>query len=390
MGRLEGSRPNLSERDIRSIAAEESRENIGPRIEVGVLGATGAVGQRFLALLENHPWFKVTDLYASERSAGKPFQEAASWRVSADIPQSIANLEVRTVMPGNGSRLIFSAASAPEIHEMEEQLARAGHIVVSNASAHRMDSDVPLLIPEVNPEHVQLIYDQRTNRGTNGYIVTNPNCSTVGLAMVLKPLHDEFGIRAVNVTTMQALSGDGYPGVASLDALDNIVPYIGHEEEKMETEPLKLLGTYEGGKVKTARIKIDAQCNRVDVRDGHMETASITFKDKPRPEEVITALSSFRATPQDLDLPSAPKQPIVYRWEQDRPQPVLDRDTGKGMAVVVGRVRESNTAHIKMVLLSHNTIRGAAGGLYQFHSFIVVSHKSWSMSRLYNLLPLPQ
>ncbi|MDP2671675.1 MAG: aspartate-semialdehyde dehydrogenase [bacterium] len=331
------------------------------KIKVGILGATGNVGQRFVQLLSDHPWFEIANLCASEKSAGKPYKEVVNWKVSASIPKKAENLVVGLCEPKIDAKIVFSGLDSSVAGEIEERFAKAGYVVISNSKNHRMDPDVPLLIPEVNPDHLALVEQQKKRFGSGGFIVTNPNCTTVGLTMVLKPLHDAFVIKQAVVTTMQALSGAGYPGVPSLDTIDNVVPYIGDEEDKVETEPLKLLGKFSESKVIDASIKIDAHCNRVSVRDGHLETITLGFEKKPSIEEVIKVLEKFTALPQELKLPSAPKQPIVYRSENDRPQPSLDRDINNGMSVTVGRVRESKTMHIKLTLLVHNTIRGAAG-----------------------------
>lgn len=332
------------------------------KISVGILGATGNVGQRFVQLLAGHPWFVVENVCASEKSVGKLYKNACEWRVSNSIPDSIANLKVEPCNSSISSRILFSALDSSIAGEIEEDLAKKGYIIISNSKNHRMDLDVPLLIPEINPKHLSLIKNQQKRLGENsGFIVTNPNCSTVGLAMVLKPLQDSFGLKKVAVTTMQALSGAGFPGVASLDALDNVVPYIGDEEEKVETEPLKILGEANLGKIQFADFKISAQCNRVSVRDGHLESVEIEFNKKPTIEQVIKVLREFKGEPQQLNLPFAPKFPIIVRDENNRPQPILDRDTDNGMAVTVGRVRESSVFDIKLSLLVHNTIRGAAG-----------------------------
>jgi len=333
------------------------------KVAVGILGATGAVGQRFVQLLTDHPWFEVTHLYASEKSAGRSYEQAVNWKVSAEIPAVMRRLIVNLCDPDlqNSPRVVFSALDSSVAGDIEERFAKRGFVVISNSSNHRMDADVPLLIPEVNPDHLDLLKLQKKKSGTSGCIITNPNCTTVGLAMVLKPLHDAFGVTKVIVTSMQALSGAGYPGVSSLDAIDNVVPYIKNEEEKIETEPLKLLGRVCPDGIINALFVIDADCNRVGVRDGHMESVTIEFEKKPSVNEVIQALRDFRALPQELGLPSAPNYPIVYREEADRPQPVLDRDIGRGMSVVVGRVRKSAIFDIKLTLLVHNTIRGAAG-----------------------------
>ncbi len=331
------------------------------KIKVGILGSTGAVGQRFVQLLENHPWFEVIAVCASERSSGKTYKEAANWKISSKIPSKIANLKVRSCEPNFGAQLVFSGLDSSVAGEIEDNFANQGYIVVSNSKNHRMEKDVPLLIPEVNPDHLALIKLQQKRRQSKGFIVTNPNCTTVGLAMVLKPLHDAFTIKSIAVTSMQALSGAGYPGVSSLDALDNVIPFIGGEEEKVETEPLKLLGTVKNGQVIFAPLKISASCNRVSVRDGHMESVELIFSKKPEISQVIKVLSQFKGVPQKFELPSAPPAPIVVTEDETRPQPVLDRDIENGMSVVVGRIRKSNVSDLKLTLLVHNTIRGAAG-----------------------------
>ena len=334
-------------------------------IRVGVLGATGAVGQRFIQLLDLNPWFEVTALGASERSTGKAFTEACSWRLSADCPPSIRDVVVLPCEPGLECDVVFSALPSQVAAEIEERFAAAGYGVLSNASAHRMDPDVPLLIPEVNPDHLGLIPIQRKNRGwEKGFIVTDPNCSTVGLAVALKPLHDAFGLRRVIVTTMQAISGAGYPGVPSLDILDNVVPYIGGEEEKMAQETLKLLGTLspDEGVIVPAQIAISPSCNRVPTRDGHLESVSVEFESSPTVDEVIGALERFESIPARLGCPSAVEPTIIVRRERDRPQTRMDRNAGHGMAVTVGRVRPCEVLDCKFLVLSHNTIRGAAGG----------------------------
>lgn len=333
-------------------------------IRVGVLGATGAVGQRFVQLLDRNPWFEITALAASERSAGKPYRQACTWRLSADCPPSVRNQVVLPCEPGLECDLVFSALPSDVAHEIEERFAAAGYGVLSNASAHRMDRDVPLLIAEVNPDHLRLIPIQRENRGwEKGFIVTDPNCSTVGLAVALKPLHEAYGVRRVVVTTMQALSGAGYPGVPSLDILDNVVPYIGGEEEKMAQESLKLLGTFSPDEraIVPAQIAISPSCNRVPTRDGHLEAISVEFERSPSIEEVIGALERFESIPAKLGCPSAVEPTIIVRRELDRPQTRMDRDAGQGMAVTIGRVRPCEVLDCKFVALSHNTIRGAAG-----------------------------
>ncbi len=334
------------------------------RVKVGILGATGAVGQRFIELLQNHPWFEVTELAASGRSFGKPYREACRWTISGDMPSAMADKIVKECKPDLDCEMVFSALPAEIAGDIEEDFARAGYKVSTNSRNHRMDADVPLVIPEVNPDHLGIIEHQRKNRGwSTGFIVTNPNCSTIAMVLALKPLQDAFGINTVIVTTLQALSGAGYPGVPSLDILDNVIPYIGGEEMKMESETQKLLGTLRDGHFEDARIKVSASCNRVATTDGHLECVSVGLDRKPVSiDEVVNAFASFKALPQELGLPSAPKQPIVVRYELDRPQPKYDRNTGNGYASVVGRIRSCPVLDYKFVVLGHNTIRGAAGG----------------------------
>lgn len=332
------------------------------KIKVGILGATGAVGQRFVELLAEHPWFEITALAASEASAGKRYAEACTWRLSAEMPPAVRDMEVLPIEPGFEADIVFSALPSDVAGPVEEAFAAAGYIVCSNASAHRMDPDVPLLIPEVNPQHLSLIPYQQCNRGwEKGYIVTNPNCSTIHLVLALKPLHDAFGLRRVVVTTMQALSGAGYPGVPSLDIVDNVIPYIRGEERKIETEPLKLLGEFDGQGIRFADIPISAAANRVATLDGHLEAVFVELERKPDGEAFTEALRQFRGEPQELNLPSAPRHPVVVRSEPDRPQPRLDRMVEHGMASVVGRIRPDPVFDFKFVVLGHNTVRGAAG-----------------------------
>ncbi len=331
------------------------------KIKVGILGATGMVGQRFVQLLADHPWFEITALAASERSAGKAYGEACHWVISDDMPAVAEEMVVQESRPDLACRLVFSALPAKVAGPIEEDFAAAGYAVSSNARNHRPDPDVPLLVPEVNPDHLALIETQRRKRGWKGFIVTNPNCCAAPLVLALKPLWDRFGITTLSAVTMQALSGAGYPGVPSLDILDNVIPYIGGEEGKVETEPLKILGRLEGGGIKEAEMTISAQCHRVATREGHLEAISLKLGQETSHEEVMEALRSFRGPLQDLGLPSAPQRPIVVREENDRPQPRLDRDEGEGMSVVVGRVRECPVLDYKFILLGHNTIRGAAG-----------------------------
>jgi len=326
------------------------------------------VGQRFVQLLQSHPWFEITALAASTASAGRPYGEACRWKVSAEMPPTVRDMTVEECAPGLDCDLVFSALPGEVADPIEKDLAAAGYFVSSNAKNHRLDPDVPLLIPEVNPDHIQIIEHQRRQRGWGrGFIVTSPNCSVTQLVLALKPLQDGFGLSTVMVTTMQAISGAGYPGLPSWDILGNVIPHIGGEEEKVETEPLKLLGHLEGHGFQPAPITISAQCNRVTTVEGHLETVSVRLARKaattnPTVDDVVEALRSFTALPQDLDLPSAPRQPIVVREEVDRPQPRYDRDEEGGMAVVIGRVRECPVLDYKFVVLGHNTVRGAAGG----------------------------
>lgn len=327
-------------------------------IEVGVLGATGMVGQQFVSRLARHPWFRVTWLAASERSQGKRYREVAPWRLATQMPGASAERVVESCEPGKGPKVVFSGLDASVAGDIEGAFAAAGHIVVSNARNFRMDPLVPLLIPEINADHLTLLDEQRRTKGWPGAIVTNPNCSTVVLAMALAPLR-VFNLRAVVVSTMQAVSGAGYPGVASLDILGNVVPFIGGEEEKMESETLKILGS-DGGRSPYAAV-VSAHANRVAVLDGHTMTVSVDFHTRPSIEDVGHAIRNFSGRPQELWLPSAPQPPIVLMDEPTRPQPRLDADLGGGMAVSVGRLRSCPVMQAKFVALGHNTIRGAAG-----------------------------
>ena len=328
-------------------------------IEVGVFGATGMVGQQFISRLSCHPWFKVTWLAASERSEGKAYAEAAPWRLAAPMPEAVAGIKVDGCVPGRGPKIVFSALDAKAADELEHVFAAAGHIVLSNARTHRMDPLVPLLIPEVNADHLGVLPEQRRVKGWSGAIITNPNCAAVVLAMALAPLR-QFGLTRVQVTTMQAVSGAGYPGVASLDILGNIIPYIGGgEEDKIERETLKMLGA-DHGRAPLEAI-ISAQVTRVPVIDGHSMTVSVELTRRPPVADVVAALQSFRGRPQELALPSAPIPAIVVKTEETRPQPRLDANLGGGMTVSVGRVRECPVLTHKFFALGHNTIRGAAG-----------------------------
>lgn len=331
-----------------------------PSIEVGILGATGMVGQQFIALLADHPWFKVTYLGASERSAGKAFKDAAAWRLPNTLPDDVAKRVVENAAPGTAPKLVFSGLDSSVAGEIEAEFAKAGHIVVSNSRNYRMVDTVPLLIPEVNAEHLALLDMQSEALGWKGRIITNPNCSTVAIAMALAPLR-QFGIEKTMVTTLQAISGAGYPGVPSWDILGNIIPFISGEEDKIETETRKILGTLGSGKVQDHPVVLSATTTRVLVRDGHSCSISVGLTQKPTPEAVIDAWRSFRGRPQELGLPTAPKQPVAYLEEANRPQPTLDAGREGGMAVSVGRLRRCPLFDYKFMALGHNTIRGAAG-----------------------------
>ncbi len=332
------------------------------RIPVGVLAATGTVGQRFIQLLADHPWFEVTAVAASDRSTGRLYAEVCHWLLPTPMPEQVRDLVVSPAEPGLACRLVFSALPSAVAGPVEDRFARAGYLVCSNAAAHRMDDDVPLLIPEVNPGHTALLVLQRRRRGWQGGLVTSANCSATQLALALKPLHDAFGLRRVSVVTMQAISGAGYPGLPSMDALGNVIPFIEGEEEKVEREPGKMLGTMEGEHVVEAAFVVSAQCNRVPVRDGHTECLSIEFAGRPQVGEVVAALEAFRGPAEVADLPSSPARPIVVLEGNDRPQPARDLGSGAGMSVCVGRVRTCPVLHVRFVLLGHNTVRGAAGG----------------------------
>jgi aspartate-semialdehyde dehydrogenase len=335
--------------------------SIGSRsIDVGILGATGMVGQQFVRLLAGHPWFKTTWLGASERSEGRTYREAMKWRLSTPPPADVLDMTVEPCTPGNAPRILFSGMDAAAAKDIEPAFAAAGHIVVSNARSFRMDAAVPLVIPEVNSDHLALIARQRRERGWSGAIVTNPNCSTVVLSIVLAPLR-QFGLSRVMVTTLQAVSGAGYPGVASLDILGNVIPSISGEEEKMESETQKILGSLERDTVSPHRVIVSATTTRVPVIDGHTESIAIQFEQKPSLDDVRAALEAFRGRPQELKLPSAPAQPIVYLEAADRPQPRLDVERDNGMTISVGRIRPCSILGTKLVALGHNTVRGAAG-----------------------------
>lgn len=336
-----------------------------PKIRVGVLGATGAVGQRFVQMLQGHPWFELSVLCASQRNAGKRFGDACNWLLRGDMPAHLHDIILQEMAPGIDCQVVFSALPSGPARMIEAEMAAAGYIVCSNASAYRYEPDVPLLIPEVNPEHVGLIDLQRRRRGWPGFITTNPNCSTTHLVSALHPLHEAFGVRKVFAVTMQAVSGAGYTGVTSMDIIDNVIPFISSEEEKMEhREPQKLLGRFDGQAVQMADFVVSAHCNRVPVRNGHLAAISVEFARRPSLEDVRRAWAEYDPLPQRMGLPNAPQQAILYREETDRPQPRMDRLAGSvpGMATVVGRLREDPLLHMKFLALGHNTIRGAAGG----------------------------
>jgi aspartate-semialdehyde dehydrogenase len=332
------------------------------KTSVAILGATGAVGQRFVQLLADHPWFEVAEVVASDRSAGKPYREACTWRLPGGMPDAVGNLVVKGLDAELRSKLLFSGLDSSVAGDAEAAFANRGHAVVSNSRNHRMAADVPLLIPEINPSHLDAIPVQRRRTGGSGYIVTNPNCSVMGLAIALGPLHRAFGVEAVAVVTLQALSGAGYPGVASMDISDNVIPFIGGgEEEKIESEPQKILGDYRDGSFRPAEIAISASVHRVAVADGHTMAAFLKLKRKASPAQAAEALASFKGEPQERGLPFAPKNPIHVLVEDNRPQPRLDRDRERGMAVSVGRLREDRLFDLRLEVLVHNTIRGAAG-----------------------------
>ncbi|MGC8793479.1 MAG: aspartate-semialdehyde dehydrogenase [Bryobacteraceae bacterium] len=330
------------------------------KIEVGILGATGMVGQSFIKFLQGHPWFQIKWLGASDRSAGKKFAEATAWRLDGEMPEAVRDLVVEECRPGNAPRLLFSAMDASVATEIERAFAAAGHFVVSNSKNHRMEPDVPLLIPEINPDHLRLAPVQRARRGWKGLIVTNPNCTTVVLTMALAPLK-QFGIRRAIMTSMQAISGAGYPGVPGMDVNANVIPFIGGEEDKVESEPLKILGRFTGEAIEPLAARISAHCNRVPVVDGHTETVSVELEARVSHQDVLEAIRGFRGLPQQRGLPSAPARPLIYMEQPDRPQPRRDVERERGMSVFVGRLRPCPVLDYKFVAMGHNTVRGAAG-----------------------------
>jgi aspartate-semialdehyde dehydrogenase len=334
---------------------------------VGILGATGTVGQRLIHMLRNHPYFEVTAVAASDRSEGKRFGDACNWKLPFDMPEAVKGLtlypsKAEAGKPRIDCDIIIASLPGDIALEAEGSFAAAGIPVISNSSAFRMHEDVPLVVPEINPDHLDIIPQQKKNRGYDrGYIVTNPNCTTIGLVMALAPLQQRFGLEAVMMTSMQAISGAGYPGVASMDIIDNVMPYIGGEEEKCEVEPQKILGKFAGAKIESAPFKVSAQCNRVPVQDGHLESVRVKLSKPATVEDLKEAFERFTGLPQELRLPTAPARPVIVRAEKDRPQPRLDRDAENGMATVIGRIAKDTIFDFKFTLISHNTIRGAAG-----------------------------
>jgi aspartate-semialdehyde dehydrogenase len=329
------------------------------RIEVGILGATGMVGQHFIKFLQGHPWFDLKWLGASDRSAGKKYRDAMTWHLGA-VPDSVADIVVDECQPGHAPRLLFSAMDASVATDIERAFAQAGHVVVSNSRNHRMEPDVPLLVPEINSDHLKLVPGQQRARGWGGQIVTNPNCSTVALTMGLAPVK-QFGIQKIVATTLQAISGAGYPGVPSMDIVGNVIPFIGGEEEKMEQETQKILGEFRGDHIEPLAAAVSAHCNRVPVVDGHTVTVSVALSAQPALADLRHAFEAFTAVPQQRKLPSAPARPVIYMEEQNRPQPRKDAGRERGMAAFVGRLRACPVLDYKFVVLAHNTVRGAAG-----------------------------
>jgi aspartate-semialdehyde dehydrogenase len=330
------------------------------RIEVGILGATGMVGQHFINFLQGNPWFDLKWLGASDRSAGKKYRDAMTWHLAGGTPATVADLTVDECKPGTAPRLLFSAMDASVATDIERAFAQAGHVVVSNSRNHRMERDVPLLVPEINPDHLRLVPGQQRARGWTGQIVTNPNCSTIVLTMGLAALK-QFGITKVIVTTLQAISGAGYPGVASMDIMGNVVPYIGMEEEKMEQETQKIMGEFRGDHIEPLAARVSAHCNRVPVVDGHTVTVSVELEAKPSMADLRNAIENFSGLPQERHLPSAPPRPVILMHEANRPQPRKDVERERGMAAFVGRLRTCPVLDYKFVALGHNTVRGAAG-----------------------------
>jgi aspartate-semialdehyde dehydrogenase len=345
------------------------------RIPVAILGATGTVGQKFVRLLADHPWFEVVAVAASSASAGKPYDQVARWREEIPLPPAIGKMIVRECTPPLPGRIVFSAVDADVAGTIEQAFAQSGAVVVTNTRTHRMDRDVPLLIPEVNADHLALLDCQRESRGWAGAILANPNCSTAALALALAPLHRAFAIERLFVSTMQAVSGAGYPGVASLDIVGNVIPHIGGEEEKIERESRKILGTLAAGTVELADFAVSVHANRVAVVDGHMATVSVGFSRRVRPDEAAEVIRDFKGPPEVVRLPSSPTPPIELDTRSDRPQPRLDIDRGNGMAVTVGRLRPCPMLDLRLVVLGHNTVRGAAGQGVQIAELLVADER---------------
>jgi aspartate-semialdehyde dehydrogenase len=345
---------------------------MNPKIPVAVLGATGTVGQKFVRLLAEHPWFELAALAASDQSAGKRYGDVVRWRENVPLPDRLAGMTIARSAPPLAARIAFSALDADVAQDIEQSFAECGAFVVTNTRIHRMDADVPLMIPEINADHLGLIERQRTARGWPGAILANPNCSTAGLVLALAPLHAAFGVEKVFVTTFQAASGAGYPGVPSLDILGNVIPFIGGEEEKMERETAKILGALRNGVVEPVPMKISAHCNRVPTVDGHLETVSVGLGRRATPEQAMEVLRDFCGPEKVQGLPSSPASPVVVDLRPDRPQTRLDLEQGSGMSVTVGRVRPCPLLDLRLVLLSHNTIRGAAGAAIQIAELLVV------------------
>lgn len=333
--------------------------------KVAVLGATGAVGQRFVQLLHNHPWFEVTALTGSDRTIGQTYGEGCRWILPGDMPDWARRMRVSETEPGLDAEIVFSAISADLARDIEPAFAAAGHHVFSNASAYRMAADVPLLIPEVNADHAALLTTQRRVRNWSGSIATNCNCTATGFTVSLKPLQAAFGLRRIFAVSMQAASGAGYPGVPAMDLTDNVIPYISGEEEKMERETCKMLGALQPGHIEPALLPISAHTNRVPVLDGHTVCVTVEFDTPATPAEITAVLQAFKPPAIVASLPSSPARTIEVRSEPSRPQPRLDREAGGGMTTVIGRVRTDSVLHARYVVLSHNTIKGAAGGSLQ-------------------------
>ncbi|HID52502.1 MAG TPA: aspartate-semialdehyde dehydrogenase [Anaerolineae bacterium] len=332
------------------------------KIPVGILAATGTVGQRFVELLADHPWFEITVVTGSERTVGRPYGEGVNWKLLGDPPEKAANLIVQPTEPNLDVKILFSALPTPQAKELEPQFAQAGYAVLTNASPYRMDPYVPLLIPEVNPDHTGIIPVQQEKYGWEGYIVANANCSTTSIVLPMKILHEAYGVETAVVVTLQAISGAGYPGVPSMDILGNVIPHIGGEDAKLEREPRKLCGTLAAGEIQMADFVVSAQANRVPVFDGHLASISLKLRQSAGPEEVIELFQNWQPPEICRQLPSIPDPVLIYRPEPDRPQPRLDTDSGSGLAWTLGKVRSCPVNDVRFLALAHNTLRGAASG----------------------------